>query len=381
MTVDDDPELELEADALADRVRAGEVHEEQLRLRAWLGDPAAYLASGCGSDPRLEVWLRQLPDPHPRVLTRAALAALRAGELVERVPAGERLPFEAARDALTRWLECPCGSCFWAIPERKPLLQQARKGREWARALAEAAGLLHGDVDVLVALGGAAALRVGPTGVRTAIRDALWPLATAPVPRWSEAIAEPDDSPPLEPTPSAAAAVLLSRIGAGELPRARLWLAGYLGDTFAQEAVRRLEPACCWFDDVPDDEDDDDEALDLIGLWDRTYRGRCYGCWAAQGDLEVRDVRAWILHLRRRRELVDDPRAPRWSALARRACEDLLGPGSVARALRLPAAQSFEDGGPLFEGALNLAHYASGTCGPDAVRLAIRDAVLPEVLR
>lgn len=97
--------LDARVRLLVERARAGDLPMERLRLAAYLRDPAARRALAPGA-PRP-------PTQGPEYLAGLAAfgvdACLRAAVAVGRVANPDRWRLRELLDALTLWLECPCG--------------------------------------------------------------------------------------------------------------------------------------------------------------------------------------------------------------------------------------------------------------------------------
>lgn len=340
----DEARLELEADLLVARVRAGELCQAQLDLAEWLGDPAARLALGHEDDPaetEPREWLQRFADWPGPIAVRAGLAVVRA--FCATLPRPDALRYAAADRAIEAWLACPCAAHAWSVPwsvnepglDRGDLLLLAAR-----------------DAAPLVRVGHEAAELLGDEAVGRAVGEALLPLARLPAAEWRRSLEDRTPACAAPGPPSPAALALQSR----GLPPEHLWLAAFLGHEPAQESLR----AGGWW-------------CSFLHGSDR-YMGRCHGCWIAVGEVEPGEVRDWIRLLRRHHW------GPPWTGLADAAVLPLCGP--EARTLSVLAELSPDSRA---WGAVYLleadAEMAAARCGDAVVRAAIRDALLPELLR
>jgi hypothetical protein len=179
---------------LVERVRAGQLEHERLRLAAWLGDRAACLATGEAGGPgaaasgsqtrrgRRDAWTRALAAWGKEAIVRAAYVVARDELRHWRRHYRDDASLPGVLDAVAAWIGCPCDPCARAVgraveagalPEGK----DNRSGRaKWHVVQAALAARAPGDEAAT-----AHALEVmgeSPAGqVRDAIRRALVPWA------------------------------------------------------------------------------------------------------------------------------------------------------------------------------------------------------------
>lgn len=128
---------------LLERLRAGQVTEDRLRLAAFLGDPAAADAAGAatgGED--LAGWFAAITAWEPAACARAALAA---AALVEPVwaAAGGGPAVTRALEALRAWTDCPCPAHADAVAAARMDLRTAGIGGAHPRLAAHAGRAAH----------------------------------------------------------------------------------------------------------------------------------------------------------------------------------------------------------------------------------------------